>query len=257
MKSSLLTQLLIITVILRACPGGLPMESYILASIDVHGLPRCVPGTSTWCRRRCPWCGSWPPVDLMNWPRLTGRHASLDVSQCRWLSQAYISSTDGDNLLDVVSQRTPLSRPSTTESTLKTVNWRHSNLWSLCRGATRCIGCEDLSHYLKKTESVGLRKCLYYHYILLRNWRHIVTITNISQSLLHIMAWRKTAGIDMVWRNYVTVILCTLRTTISCRNLLSNFSTILQFPMAFSNTFWEPKQKRTSSTKYKPKHWLM
>jgi len=41
--------------------------------------------------------------------------------------------------------------------------------------------------------------------VSLSYWENDVTVTNISQSLPHIMAGEKTAGIDMVWRNYVTV----------------------------------------------------
>jgi len=50
-----------------------------------------------------------------------------------------------------------------------------------------CVLCEvflngeDLSHYSNKIASVGLRKCPYYHYLT-------ITITNILQSLPHIMA---------------------------------------------------------------------
>jgi len=43
---------------------------------------------------------------------------------------------------------------------------------------------EDLWRYSNKIESVGLRKYPYYHYLAKKS---DVTITNISQSLPHIM----------------------------------------------------------------------
>jgi len=51
------------------------------------------------------------------------------------------------------------------------VKWRHSNLWS-CNTISMLWGSsaysvklsgEDLSRYSNKIESVGLRKCPYYH----------------------------------------------------------------------------------------------
>jgi len=44
-----------------------------------------------------------------------------------------------------------------------------------------------------KIDSVGLRKCPYYHNLT----KKVMLVTNIYQSLPHIMAG-KTAGIDMV-----------------------------------------------------------
>jgi len=44
--------------------------------------------------------------------------------------------------------------------------------------------------------------------VLLLTYQKIdVTVTNIFQSLPHIVAG-ETAGIDIVWRNYVTGMLC-------------------------------------------------
>jgi len=49
---------------------------------------------------------------------------------------------------------------------------------------------EDLTRYSNKTESVGLRKCPYYRYLILiqKVTSTDVRITNISQSLPHKMA---------------------------------------------------------------------
>jgi len=45
-----------------------------------------------------------------------------------------------------------------------------------------------MSRYSNKIESVGLRKCLYYRYLIDKVTSTDVTITNISQSLPHKMA---------------------------------------------------------------------
>jgi len=47
---------------------------------------------------------------------------------------------------------------------------------------------EDLSRYSNKIESVGLRKCPYYRYLIEKVTTTDVRITNISQSLPHKMA---------------------------------------------------------------------
>jgi len=60
-----------------------------------------------------------------------------------------------------------------------------------------------LSRYSNKIESVGLRHCPYYRYLIEKVTSTDVRITNISQSLLHKMAKKQ-----LIWRNYVTVTLC-------------------------------------------------
>jgi len=52
---------------------------------------------------------------------------------------------------------------------------------------------EDLSRYLNKIESVGLRKCPYYHYLTKKG----ITLADISQSLPP-QHDGKTADMDMV-----------------------------------------------------------
>jgi len=91
------------------------------------------------------------------------------------------------------------------------VKWRHSNLWSqydlyAVGNTAYCVRFSggDLSRYSNKIESDGLRKCPYYRCLTLKMMSRI---TNIFQNLLHNMAG-KTAGMDMVWRNYVTVTPC-------------------------------------------------
>jgi len=64
------------------------------------------------------------------------------------------------------------------------------------------LSCEDLSRYWNKIVSVDLRNCPYYH-TLLRESRH-----NNKHFGPHIMVEKQLAGINMVWRNYVTVTLC-------------------------------------------------
>ena len=93
------------------------------------------------------------------------------------------------------------------------VKWRHSNLWShtismLWGNTAYCVKLsgEDLSRYSNKTESVGLRKCPYCHYLTKKNkWCH----DNKHFSELAPHHGVKTAGIDVVWKNYVTVTLYT------------------------------------------------
>jgi len=51
--------------------------------------------------------------------------------------------------------------------------------------------CEDLSHYSNKIESVGLRKCPYYRYLIEKVTSTDVRITKISQSVP--TKWQKTA----------------------------------------------------------------
>ena len=63
------------------------------------------------------------------------------------------------------------------------------------------LGAEDLSRYSNEIESVGLRKHPYLTKCCHNN-RHF-------QSLIDKRHRGKTAGIDMVLRNYVTVTLCT------------------------------------------------
>jgi len=47
---------------------------------------------------------------------------------------------------------------------------------------------EDLSRYSNKIQSVGLRKCPYYRYVIEKVTSTDVRTTNISQSLPHKMA---------------------------------------------------------------------
>jgi len=58
-----------------------------------------------------------------------------------------------------------------------------SMLWSNTAYWVKLSG-EDLSRYSNKIESVGLRKCTHYHYL-------IATTISISQSLPHITAEKK------------------------------------------------------------------
>jgi len=103
---------------------------------------------------------------------------------------------------------------------LHRVKLRHSNLRSSYdpyvvgqHGALwwRWNSDEDLTHYSNKIESVSLRKCPYYHYITKKvNVRQ----QTFMRAQLPPTSWRDclgiTAGIDMVWRNYVPVSLCSL-----------------------------------------------
>jgi len=67
----------------------------------------------------------------------------------------------------------------------------------------------DLSPCLNKSESVGLRKCPYYHSLILRKRCHNDTITNISQSLPDITVGKNyTSTACQHTKNYVTVTLC-------------------------------------------------
>ena len=75
-----------------------------------------------------------------------------------------------------------------------------SVLWGNMAYCVKLSG-EDLSRYSNKIESVGSFK------VFVLSLSYGVTITNVSQSLPHILA-EKTAGIGMAWRSYVTVTLC-------------------------------------------------
>ena len=86
------------------------------------------------------------------------------------------------------------------------VKWRHSNLWSHYdiyvvwqRGVLREWIGKDLSRYSNKIESFGLRKCPLSYCI--RKWCY--NSKHFSELAPH--HGEKTAGIDMVWRNYVAV----------------------------------------------------
>ena len=61
-----------------------------------------------------------------------------------------------------------------------------SMLWGNTAYCVKLSG-EESSRYSNKTESVGLRKCPYCHYLTKK------VITNISQSLPHIMAEKQLA----------------------------------------------------------------
>jgi len=64
------------------------------------------------------------------------------------------------------------------------------------------LSFEDLSSYSNKTESAGLRKCPYYYYLT----KKVIGYHNNKHfSELAPHHGRKTTGIDMVRRNYVTV----------------------------------------------------
>ena len=74
-------------------------------------------------------------------------------------------------------------------------------IWSLLRGNTEyCVKLsgENVWCYSNKIESVSLRNV---HTILLRKWCH----NSKRFAQLGPYHGRKTAGIDMVWRNYITV----------------------------------------------------
>jgi len=62
----------------------------------------------------------------------------------------------------------------------------------LCSNMSYCVKltCEDLLHYSNKIGSVGLRKCSHYHCL-----ESNVTITNLLQSLPHIIAGKQLAQI--------------------------------------------------------------
>jgi len=87
-----------------------------------------------------------------------------------------------------------------------TVMSLYSMLWDNVVYCVKLRG-EDLSCYSSKIESVGLRTCPYYHC-------RTKKVINISQSLP--TSWWKTAGIDMVWRNYITVSLCIMLSGVCC-----------------------------------------
>jgi len=68
------------------------------------------------------------------------------------------------------------------------------------------LGGEDVVRSSNKIESVELRKCPSYDYL--------------TKKVMHSIKWfselahhhgKKTAGIDMVWKNYDTVTLCIRR----------------------------------------------
>ena len=89
------------------------------------------------------------------------------------------------------------------------VKWRHISVVTVrspfC-GATPsyCVWlCKDLSRYSNKIESVGLTECLYYCYLTKKVMSEEETFRRTCPT-----KWWKAAGIDMIWRNYVTVILC-------------------------------------------------
>jgi len=91
------------------------------------------------------------------------------------------------------------------------VKWRHSNLWSghftisMLWGNTAYrvkLSGEELSRYSNKSESVGLRKYPCYHCRI----KEVMSQYIFSKIAPH--DGGKTAGIDMVWRNYVSVALC-------------------------------------------------
>jgi len=52
----------------------------------------------------------------------------------------------------------------------------------------RVLNGEDLSRYSNKIESVSLRRCPYYRYLIEKVTPTDIRITNISQSLPHKMA---------------------------------------------------------------------
>jgi len=64
-----------------------------------------------------------------------------------------------------------------------------SILWATLSYCVFLIG-EDLMHYSNKTESVALRKWC-------QNKKHFAELAQQNDG--------KTSGIDMIWRNYVTV----------------------------------------------------
>ena len=77
----------------------------------------------------------------------------------------------------------------------------HMLLWGNTAYCVNLNG-EDLSRYSNKIESLGLRKCPYYRYLSKKVTD--VTLTNISQSLLHIMAGKQLAKI---WYEEITSLL--------------------------------------------------
>ena len=118
------------------------------------------------------------------------------------------------------------------------VKWRHSNLWSqydlyAVGNTAYCVRFSggDLSRYSNKIESDGLRKCPYYRCLTLKMMSRI---TNIFQSLLHNMAG-KTAGMDMVWRNYVTVTPCIQASFVSVQSSCAFSVDPVSVPVSFES----------------------
>ena len=91
------------------------------------------------------------------------------------------------------------------------VKWHHSTISMLWGNTAYCVKLtgKDLSHYSNEIESVALRRCPYYHYLtekVMLQWQRILTASPTSW-------WKTSSGIDMVWRNYVTVTQCTRNMT--------------------------------------------
>jgi len=108
--------------------------------------------------------------------------------------------------LSICRHRSPMTtrtlpHPSLHRLATHRAKWPHSSrghitvsmLWGNTAYCVK-LSDEDLSRYSNKMESVGLRKRPYYQYL-----------TKKVMSQRH---GGKTAGIDMVWRTYVTVTLC-------------------------------------------------
>jgi len=92
-----------------------------------------------------------------------------------------------------------------------TVICSHITIFVLCGNTAYRVKLdlsgEDLSRYSNNTESVGLRKCSYCHYVtnkkkVMSQWE---TFARACTTYDH---GGKTAGMDKVRRNYVTVTLC-------------------------------------------------
>jgi len=84
-----------------------------------------------------------------------------------------------------------------------TVICGHNSIFVFWDSTAYCVKLSDLWRYSNKIESVGLRNVLIVT-ILLRKCCH----SNKHFAEVFLRRGRKTAGIDMVWRNYVTVALC-------------------------------------------------
>ena len=79
-----------------------------------------------------------------------------------------------------------------------------------------------LSLYANKIESVGLRKCPYYCYLIEKVTSTDVRTTNILQSLP-----TQNGGKQLVWRNYVTVTLCIYHAQVCMSHLHAAFNVIV------------------------------
>jgi len=87
-----------------------------------------------------------------------------------------------------------------------TVMWSQDDIYVVRQHGVLCeVKWWNLSRYSNKIKAVGLRKCPYYHYLTTK-----VMSQQQKQTFLRACPHHggKRAGIDMAWKNYITVTLC-------------------------------------------------